>query len=70
MTTTLVHNVDAARATQMTESGATLLDDREDHEWSPGTPLAPFTSPWASSISLRFVSTDLTIIAMCRSGNR
>lgn len=69
MTTTFVHNVDPARATQLTESGATLLDVREDHEWKSGHAPGAVHVPLGQLDPASF-PTDLTIIAVCRSGNR
>lgn len=69
MTTPFVHNVDTARATQMTESGATLLDVRENNEWESGHAPGDVHVPLGQLNSASF-PTDATIIAVCRSGNR
>jgi len=69
VTTTFVHNVDPARAKQLTESGATLLDVREDHEWKSGHAPGAVHVPLGQLDPASF-PTDLTIIAVCRSGNR
>lgn len=69
LNTAFVHNVDAARATQMAESGATLLDVREDHEWKSGHVPGAVHVP-LGQLDPASLPTDLTIIAVCRSGNR
>lgn len=69
MTTAFVHNVNAARATQMAESGATLLDVREDHEWKSGHAPGAVHVP-LGQLDPASLPAEVTIIAVCRSGNR
>lgn len=69
MTATFVHNIDAARAVQMTKSGALLLDVREDYEWQSGHAPGAIHIPLGQLDPASF-PTDATIIAVCRSGNR
>jgi rhodanese-related sulfurtransferase len=66
-----VPQIDATQAVQRVESGALLLDVREDDEWqaghAPGARHVPLGQLQAEQASL---PTDRPIVAICRSGGR
>lgn len=67
--TPAVREIDTAQAVTMGESGALLLDVREDDEWQAGHADGAIHVP-LGGLDPASIAHDGPIVAICRSGNR